>query len=172
MSRKAPLIKIGKREKLLIEKELNRRSLEKHYEYRVKIILYSSEGKQNKEIAFLIGFSEHVVSKWRIRWEKQQEILQVFAAGPSGEKINDHALLNKIKIILSDSPREGRPCRITQAERDRIVSLACELPENLGLPFTNWTNEELAKQARKKGIEISASQTWRILKKRHISSQV
>jgi transposase len=77
--------------------------------------------------------------------------------------------MNKIKEILSDSFRAGRPSRISQAERDRIVALACEAPESMGLAFSNWTHEELAKQARKKGIQISTSQTWRILKKRLIS---
>jgi len=169
MARKALSITLGEREKALMEKELNRNNLEKHFDYRIKIILYSSKGKRNKEISSLIGYSEHVVGKWRSRWHSQQKILQIFEGGVSGEKINDRTLMNKIKGILSDSPREGRPCRISQAERDRIVALACESPGNMGLPFSNWTHEELAKQAQKKGIEISTSQTWRILKKRLIS---
>ena len=169
MGRKAPIINLGEREKSLMEKELNRNSLEKHYEYRIKIILYSNQGKGNKEISTLIGYSWHVVGKWRSRWHVQQKNFRIFEGGISGEKVSDRALLYKIKEILSDSHREGRPCRISQAERDRIVALACEPPESMGLPFSNWTHEELAKQAQKKGIKISTSQTWRILKKRLIS---
>jgi transposase len=169
MARKAPTIILGNREKALMEKELNRKRLEKHYDYRIKIILYSKGGMKDKEISTLIGYSEHVVGKWRLRWHSRQEILQLFEEGVSGEKVNDRTLMNKIKEILSDSFREGRPSRISQAERDRIVALACGSPESMGLPFTNRTHEELAKQARKKGIQISTSQTWLILKKRLIS---
>ena len=166
MARKAPLIILEDREKSLIEKELNRNNLEKHFDYRMKIVFYSSEGKSNKEISLLIGYSEHVVSKWRKRWHGQQEQLKTFKGGVLGNKINDKTLMKGIKDILSDSYRKGRPIRINQVERDRLVTLACEPPENLGLPFSNWTHEELAKHARKKGIEVSASQAWRILKKR------
>lgn len=169
MARKAPLIILGDREKSLIEKELKRNKLEKHFDYRMKIVLYSSESRSNKEISILIGYSAHVVSKWRKRWHDQQDDLKTFAEGVFGEQVNDKTLMNRIKGILSDSYREGRPPRISQSERDRLVALACESPASMGLPFSHWTHQELAKHAREKGIEISASQAWRILKKRLIS---
>lgn len=166
MARKARLIILEDREKSLIQKELNRNNLEKHFDYRMKIVLYSSEGKSNKEISSLINYSEHVVSKWRKRWYGQQAQFKMFKEGVSGNKMNDKTLIKRIKDVLSDSYRMGRPIRISQVERDRLVALACEPPENFGLPFSNWTHEELAKHARKKGIEVSTSQAWRILKKR------
>ncbi|NOY96712.1 MAG: hypothetical protein GXO81_10150 [Chlorobi bacterium] len=46
------------------------------------------------------------------------------------------------------------------------MALACEPPQDHGLPFTVWTHKELAAQAKKMGIDISSSYYGILLKKR------
>ena len=72
----------------------------------------------------------------------------------------------KIKEILTDLPRSGSSSRITNSEKDRLIALACESPQNHGLPFTVWTHKELSAQAKKMGINISSSYYGILLKKR------
>jgi len=48
----------------------------------------------------------------------------------------------------------------------QIISLACEKPEDSGLPVSHWTPPELAREAAKRGIveSISPRQVDRFLK--------
>ena len=69
-------------------------------------------------------------------------------------------------VVLSDAPRSGVPRKFTDSQIVRLQALACERPENYGLPFTAWTHVELAKQEKKIGIDISPSRFGVILKKR------
>ena len=74
--------------------------------------------------------------------------------------------MDKIKDVLSDNPRSGSPQRITDTERLRIQTLACESPKDYGLPFTNWTHQSLSDVCKSLSIEVSRSQVGVILKKR------
>jgi transposase len=166
MSRRAVQIKFSQRVKVLIEKELNRHQLENHYARRMKIIYQSASGQTNQEIGQLVGCLEKTVRKWRKRWKAHQDILKEFEQGHDNTQIKDKELMNKIKEILSDSPRSGAPSRITDTEKTRLQALACEDPDKYGLPFSIWTHEELSKQAKKMGIQVSPAHYGRILKKR------
>ena len=53
-------------------------------------------------------------------------------------------LRTKIKEILSDIPRSEAPKRITLAQEQQIVGLACEKPEDHDIQMDNWTREMLA----------------------------
>ena len=48
-----------------------------------------------------------------------------------------------------------------------VKALACQLPKELGLPFSRLTHEEIARQAEKQGIvgSISGKTVWRWLSK-------
>ncbi|MEU0664346.1 helix-turn-helix domain-containing protein [Streptomyces lavendulocolor] len=77
---------------------------------------------------------------------------------------------------LEDRPVSGRPRRITETERSRIVALVRQAPpgrltrgedgelaadDETGAP--EWTLESLAEAARQSGIEVGRSQVRRIL---------
>ncbi|MFE9813436.1 helix-turn-helix domain-containing protein [Streptomyces sp. NPDC005548] len=77
---------------------------------------------------------------------------------------------------LEDRPVAGRPRRITEDERSRIIALVKQVPHGrlarhedgelaadneLGAP--EWTLDALAEAARRQGIEVSRSQVRRIL---------
>lgn len=170
MSRRALQIKFSQRVKVLIEKELNRHQLENHYARRMKIIYQSVSGQTNQEIGQLVGCLEKTVRKWRKRWKTHQDILKEFEQGPNDIQVKDKELMNKIKEVLSDSPRSGAPPRITDTEKTRLQALACEDPEKYGLPFSTWTHAGLSKQANKMGIQVSPAHYGRILKKRITSA--
>ena len=48
-----------------------------------------------------------------------------------------------------------------------VKALACQLPNQLGLPFSRFTHEEIARQAKKQGIvaSVSGKTVWRWLSK-------
>lgn len=171
MSRKALSIKITDRSLHLITKELKRHHLEWHYLLRMKIIMHSYQNQQNKDIALLLSCDEKTVRKWRKRFRLQQGALIAYEKSEGLEPVTDRELIEKIKEILSDTARPGAPPRISESDMNRLVALACESPEQHGLPFTHWTYGELAKQAAKMGIVLSGVHLGRILKKRLAPAQ-
>jgi putative transposase len=92
----------------------------------------NEEAKTNKEIAKHLGINLCDVTRWTKRWI-------------------DRAM-ESVEARLSDSPRSGAPDRITAEQWCQIMALACEPPEEHGLPITHWTHKELAKEAVKQGI--------------------
>jgi transposase len=171
MSRKALKIQMTERCLALVEKELKRHQLEKHYALRLNIILKSHRGMQNKDIALVLECDEKTVRRWRKRFWMQQEALAAYEKSEGLVPVRDKELVAKIKEGVSDSARSGAPSRISQRDMDRLVALACESPEKYGLPITNWTYGELAKQAARMGITLSSVHLGRILKKRLASTQ-
>ena len=169
MARKAIQISISSKVKALLEKELNRHKIERHYAMRMQIIYHSEKGKTNQQVSQVVGCHENTVRKWRKRWQTNQSILEEFEWGYEQTQIPQRELKEKIKEILSDIPRIGSPARITETEINRLTTLACESPESYGLPFTGWTHVELSKQAKKMGIIVSPAHLGRILKKRFTS---
>lgn len=132
---------------------------------RVQIVLMGSEGLSNYRIAKQLGVDVNTVIKWRSRWSKAFSSLS--RINEAQEILGKAALRNMILKILKDRARPGAPRKFTLSQREQIVALACEKPEDHGLPITNWTGKTLAETAVKKGIveEISGGHTNRILKK-------
>jgi hypothetical protein len=169
MGRQGRQVELNSAEKGVLEKELNRQNINKHYEYRIRMVLSCADSKENVTISKETGYSEITVSKWRNRWSLNYARLQAFSKGIDGQGISEVELRKEILAILGDAPRSGVPCKITLSQREQIQALACENPEDLGLPFTHWTHKELAKAVANKGIlgSISASHIGRLLKKTH-----
>lgn len=88
--------------------------------------------------------------------------------GASGDGVSDGELLAKILDILTDVPRSGAPKRITLSEEQQLIALACEKPEDHGIPMTQWNREMLAKVAMAEGIveKISPRYVSELLKKK------
>jgi hypothetical protein len=57
--------------------------------------------------------------------------------------------------------------KITADQRCQIEALACEKPEKLGRPITNWTAREIADELKKRKIvsDISPRHAARLLKR-------
>jgi len=166
MSRKAVQITVSERVGELLKSSVQKRNIESHYQKRMNIIYLSSQGKENQYIAEEINCSPVTVRKWRKRWKSFEDVIEQTEKGIDNNTANKIDLLYKTKEILSDLPRSGSSARITDAEKDRLVALACESPQDHGLPFTVWTHQELSAQAKKMGINISPSYCGILLKKR------
>lgn len=79
----------------------------------------------------------------------------------------ERELCERIETMLADAPRSGMRPKFSAQQVAQILSLACEPPSDSGLPVTHWTPDELAKEARKRGIveSISARHLDRLMKR-------
>lgn len=136
-------------EKAELEQLVRKHSTAQNVVKRARIILLANgEGQSNKEIARQVGMNKCDVTRWTKRWMER-------ATEPVEER-------------LGDALRCGRPDRITAEQWCSIIALACEPPEDHGLPITHWTHKELAQEVVKQNIveSISPSHIGTILKKR------
>jgi len=106
--------------------------IEKRYSQRAHVVLLSIEGKKVEEIISLSGLSRPIVNKWRQRFRK---------LGIEG---------------LKDSPRPGKPARISAEQKAKVIQLACEKP---GKGYTNWSQQRIGDE-----VGISQSRVHQILK--------
>jgi transposase len=72
---------------------------------------------------------------------------------------------------LDPDYRGGRPCRITAAQRARIVAVAGARPDSQGVPLTRWSLPRLSVHLRSLGIEISPAHLARVLAAAGLSFQ-
>nr|VFK20724.1 MAG: Transposase [Candidatus Kentron sp. LPFa]VFK34795.1 MAG: Transposase [Candidatus Kentron sp. LPFa] len=97
-----------------------------------------------------------------IQWVERSRMLLAYAAGLSISKIACLLKTNRPKVercvdkalrfgaveALSDTPRKGRPPKITADARAWVVSLACQKPRDPGYPKETWTTRLLASHVR------------------------
>ena len=119
---------------------------------RARIVLLAHQDYNNQDIARQLGIGIDMVRHWRKQWQIEQEV-------PLCQK--------SVLARLSDAPRPGAPATISAEAYCRIMSLACQPPENFGRPITEWTARELADEAilQKMVPRISPRQVGRFLKR-------
>ena len=101
------------------------------------------------------------VRLWRERWRAAESRLQAIEA--TGQP---KLLSQAIEVLLTDEQRPGAPATFTFEQFMQIIALACEKPEAVDRPVSNWTPRELADEAVKRGIvtQISPRTVERFLK--------
>lgn len=132
-----------------------------HYIERSHIILMAADGVGNRMISKQSGLNRQKVQLWRRRWaQASAELIET-------EKSNPQKLKGLIHAILNDEHRSGRPRYFSEDQVAEILTMACESPEDKGLPFSHWTPGMLARQAEKEGIveSISIRSVARFLKR-------
>ena len=67
--------------------------------------------------------------------------------------------------------RGGRPCRITDTDRKRVVAVAGARPDTQGVPLTRWSLDRLSAWLAEQGIVISPSHLGRLLADAGLSFQ-
>jgi len=119
---------------------------------RARIVLLTSEGKNNAEIAREVAVSLGMVRYWRQRWLYLEPI--------AWDDLN-------VDERLTDLPRPGAPSRLTTNQICQIEQMACEQPEESGVPISHWTGREIAEELIRRGIvkKISVRHASRLLKK-------
>jgi transposase len=133
-------IELSKFEKEELEKIVSKQTIAQNIAKRARIILMADSGEHtNREISKYVGINENELGKWTKRWVNTPN--------------------KDIEKILEDKPRSGRPATITAEQWCKIMALACEKPENHGVPITHWSHSTLAREIMKQGIVESISPT-------------
>jgi len=137
------------------KEELNRlarkQSISQNIAKRAKLILLVAENKlQHIEISKKVGIVQSQVVKWINRWTETSK----------NEKAEER---------LKDKVRSGRKPTITAEQWCKIMALACEKPENHGVPITHGSHSTLTTEIIKQGIveTISQSHVGNFLKKQN-----
>jgi putative transposase len=145
---KAPPIPLSPDQEAALEALVRAHSTPQQLAERARIILLAAAGKGVAESAAALGIWRKTVRHWRRRWTA------VDAAADVAER-------------LSDAPRCGAPASFTPEQICQIMALACEDPERLAVPISQWTQSELARQAVSRGIvpSISHGSVGRFLKR-------
>ena len=122
-----------------------------HYKNRAKIILLADQGMNNSAISRELEFNRNTVKKWRNRWAKASPEIDFV------ENERSHKLKSTIKSYLEDAQRPGRPQDFLPEQIAGIINLACQKPESLGLPFSNWSTQLLLEEVIRQEIVESIS---------------
>ena len=102
---------------------------------RAKIVLLAAEGLENTVIAGRLDVHVGVVSRWRMRFARE---------GMGG---------------LADRRRTGRPRVFPAAVVAEVKAMACEPPEDRGVPQSRWSAADLAAQAADEGLVESVARS-------------
>lgn len=163
MSRKARPVGLTQRQHDILLTLSRSRVLAERLVERAAMILLSATGVSDVEQARRLRVDEQRPRRWRGRWLAGATALnEAEKAGATERELRD-----RIEMLLADAPRSGVPPKFSAEQIAQIISLACEPPGDSGLPVTHWTPEELAMEARKRGIveTISARHLDRLLKR-------
>ena len=102
---------------------------------RAKIVLLAADGVENTVIAERLDVHVGMVSRWRKRFAGE---------GMAG---------------LADRPRSGRPRVFPAAVVAEVKAMACEPPEDRGVPQSRWSAADLAAQAADEGLVESVARS-------------
>ena len=168
MARPAPPVDLSSRQRAILERLSASRTLEQRLVERASFVLLSDDGVSGTAQAEILAVEVQRPRRWRKRWAAAAE--RVAAAEAAGA--TDKELKARILEVLDDAARPGTPPKFSGEQVTRLIALACEPPEDSGLPITHWTPAELAAEAVKRSIveEISPRHLDRLLKRGRPSS--
>lgn len=106
---------------------------------RARIVLLCAEGMPLRRIAGVVDMDQHQVGLWRRRF-----------------------LADRLDGLV-DQPRSGRPRRLGHDERMEMAAIATSERDATD-PVATWSYFEVAEELVRRGIEVSVSQVWRILR--------
>ena len=128
MSRQCAAVSLSAEERSELERLIRSRSTPQQLALRARMIVLAADGVGVCETAQRLGVWRKGVSLWRARWLAQG------AGGAVAER-------------LQDAPRSGAPATITPEQICAIVALACERPDDVGVPISHWSASDLAREA-------------------------
>lgn len=141
-----------KQHQTLLQIATSRTQRQDHIE-RANIIL-KCVSESNSKISCELNISRNTAKKWRKRWEKNEEKLLLI-----DKEENGIFYTRKLLEILSDEQRAGAPCKFTAEQICQIMSVACERPEDSGLPISHWSLDSLVDEVIKREIVESISRS-------------
>ena len=164
--RTAKKVTIPKEEKNLLGRLATKRSKNADVVERSKIILQYKETGSKTKTAESLGSTWDKVNRWVNRWnEKEPERLEMDQLYQANELTRD-GYQAELEKLLEDDYRCGAPVKFTESEKQQIIALATQKPEDAGVPITHWSYSILAQTAIDKGIvqTVSRVQIGRFLK--------
>lgn len=103
------------------------------------ILLAADQRQSIPEIAQIVRYHEETVRRWLNRY---------LADGING---------------LYDAPKSGAPRKATTNYLEEFFAALSQSPNELGLPFSNWTGRRLADHlAERTGLRLSAASLYRL----------
>jgi transposase len=106
---------------------------------RARVILLCAGGVALRRIAGMVDMDQHQVGEWRRRF-----------------------LADRLDG-LGDQPRSGRPRRLGHDQRLEMAAVATSERDPAD-PVATWSYFEVAQELVRRGVEVSVSQVWRILR--------
>jgi transposase len=106
---------------------------------RARVILLCADGMALRRIAGMVDMDQHQVGEWRRRF-----------------------LTNRLEG-LRDQPRSGRPRRLGHDQRLAMAAVATSERDSTD-PVATWSYFDVATELGRRGVEVSVSQVWRILR--------
>lgn len=129
---------------------------------RARLVLAMGEGGNNTQVAARYQVQVATPRMWRGRWLAAAARLAALEAGGCTGK----GLRAAVLAALSDAYRCGVPPTFSDEQVIGVLKLACSPPEDLGLPISQWTPQDLARVAIAQGVvpRISPRSVGRFLK--------
>ena len=164
---RASQVQLSESQEKLLRQYSNKASISRHMHQRITIVLQAHQGNSNLGIARSLSITANTVKKWRDRWVDSYEQLCFYERDAAQQQeLSGGKRVKRMLAILSDAPRSGTPVRISLAEKQKLMALACKKPEDFGVPMTRWNREMLAQIAQEQGIveKISPRYVGKLLK--------
>ena len=159
---RATEVQLSEIQEKLLRQYSSKASVSPHVHQRIMIVLQAHQGNSNSGIARSLKVRVNTVQKWRNRWADSYEQL----CGYEQQEPSEGKRVKRMLAILNDAPRSGSPVRISLAEKQRLMALACQKPKEFGVPMTEWNREMLSQVAQSQGIvkKISPRYVSKLLK--------
>lgn len=159
-TRKRTIILSEKQRTLLREISKAHTSTQAHKQ-RADIILLTEQGYSQRKIVSELKITHCTANYWKTRWHDNQAVVSAH-----DQELSGSAYRKAILQILSDKARPGCPGKFSAEQICQIMNVACETPEESGLPLSHWTLTELAAELIRRNIveSISTSQLCVFLK--------
>jgi putative transposase len=144
---------LSAKQRVALEKYARSRLAPQRLVERCRIVLLSADGVENAEQGRRLGIDRQRVRRWRVRWSSAvARLTEAEEKGASAEEFSD-----LLVEVLSDDPRSGTPPTFTPEQVASIIAVACEPPNESGVPVSHWTPLDLAVEVMKRGIVTSIS---------------
>lgn len=152
MPKRATQVTLSEKEQEELTQLTRRHRSEQQMVLRAQIVLAAAQGYSNARMARDLKVNVDTVRLWRDRWVALQRM-----------ELSSLSVAER----LQDAPRPGAKPTFSQEQRCQIAALACEAPQQVERPISQWTGREIADELKARGIvtEISPRHAARLLKK-------
>lgn len=132
-------LELSEDERAELERRANAHTSTVREARRARVVLLCAEGVALRRIAGMVGMDQHQVGEWRRRF-----------------------LANRLEG-LGDQPRSGRPRRLGHDQRLEMAVIATSERDPAD-PVATWSYFEVTQELIRRGVEVSVSQVWRVLR--------